>query len=158
MRVAYHKTAIVEARCVSQGPEIAGRSQSCWCICLPQSHISTLFTHLQVLKTDTKKSKRFTCIYTSSIVPPLPAGNIVKTSRLLQSRNQDGRSLRISAICKKTINLNWFKMKHLELSLWQKEWPFLTFIGSKLTRPQARAATPLHLCEIAKMPTESGPG
>lgn len=33
-----------------------------------------------------------------------------------------------------------------------------TFIGCKLTRPQARAATPLHLCEMAKMPTESGPG
>jgi hypothetical protein len=33
-----------------------------------------------------------------------------------------------------------------------------TFVGSKLTRPQALAATPLHLCEMAKIPTESGPG
>lgn len=31
-------------------------------------------------------------------------------------------------------------------------------MGSKLTRPQARAATPLQLCEMAKIPTESGPG
>lgn len=34
----------------------------------------------------------------------------------------------------------------------------ITFVGSKLTRPQARAATPLQLCEIANIPTESGPG
>uniref|UniRef100_A0A2P2JZ62 Uncharacterized protein n=1 Tax=Rhizophora mucronata TaxID=61149 RepID=A0A2P2JZ62_RHIMU len=33
-----------------------------------------------------------------------------------------------------------------------------TFAGSKLTRPQARAATPPQLCEMAKIPTESGPG
>lgn len=31
-------------------------------------------------------------------------------------------------------------------------------MGSKPTRPQARAATPLQLCEMAKIPTESGPG
>lgn len=35
---------------------------------------------------------------------------------------------------------------------------FVTFVGSKLTRPQALAATPLQLCEMAKIPTESGPG
>lgn len=34
----------------------------------------------------------------------------------------------------------------------------ITFIGSRLTRPQARAATPLQLCEMAKIPTEPGPG
>jgi hypothetical protein len=33
-----------------------------------------------------------------------------------------------------------------------------TFVGSRLTRPQARAATPLQLCETAMIPTESGPG
>lgn len=31
-------------------------------------------------------------------------------------------------------------------------------MGSKLTRPQARAATPLQLWETATMPIESGPG
>lgn len=31
-------------------------------------------------------------------------------------------------------------------------------MGSKLTRPQARAATPLQLRETATMPIESGPG
>jgi len=31
-------------------------------------------------------------------------------------------------------------------------------MGSKLTRPQARAAIPLQLREIATMPIESGPG
>ena len=37
--------------------------------------------------------------------------------------------------------------------------PFLvTFAGSKLTRPQARATTPLQFYEMAKMPTESRPG
>lgn len=34
----------------------------------------------------------------------------------------------------------------------------ITFVGSRLTRPQARAATPLQLREIATMPIESGPG
>lgn len=33
-----------------------------------------------------------------------------------------------------------------------------TLVGSKPTRPQARAATPLQLREMAKIPTESGPG
>jgi len=33
-----------------------------------------------------------------------------------------------------------------------------TFVGSRLTRPQARAATPLQLCETAMIPMESGPG
>lgn len=33
-----------------------------------------------------------------------------------------------------------------------------TFAGSKLTRPQARAATPVQPCEIATIPMESGPG
>lgn len=34
----------------------------------------------------------------------------------------------------------------------------ITFVGSRLTRPQARAATPLQLRETATMPIESGPG
>ena len=33
-----------------------------------------------------------------------------------------------------------------------------TFVGSRLTRPQARAATPLQLRETATIPIESGPG
>jgi hypothetical protein len=33
-----------------------------------------------------------------------------------------------------------------------------TFVGSRLTSPQARAATPLQLCETAMIPMESGPG
>lgn len=33
-----------------------------------------------------------------------------------------------------------------------------TLVGSKLTRPQARAANPLQLWEMANIPTESGPG
>jgi hypothetical protein len=31
-------------------------------------------------------------------------------------------------------------------------------VGSRLTRPQARAATPLQLRETATIPIESGPG
>ena len=34
----------------------------------------------------------------------------------------------------------------------------LTLVGSKPTRPQARAATPVQPCEIATIPIESGPG
>jgi len=33
-----------------------------------------------------------------------------------------------------------------------------TLVGSRLTRPQARAATPLQLRETATIPIESGPG
>lgn len=39
-------------------------------------------------------------MYMSSIVPPFPVGITLNTSRHRQSRNQDGRSLRISATCK----------------------------------------------------------
>lgn len=46
------------------------------------------------------EEKVFTWVYKSSTVPPFPAGNIVITSTFRQSRNQEGRSLRISAICK----------------------------------------------------------
>lgn len=35
---------------------------------------------------------------------------------------------------------------------------YVTFVGSKFTRPQARAATPLQLWETATIPIESGPG
>ena len=35
----------------------------------------------------------YICVYKSSTVPPFPAGNMVKTSRLRQSWNQDRRSL-----------------------------------------------------------------
>lgn len=34
----------------------------------------------------------------------------------------------------------------------------LTFVGSKLTRPHARAATPPQWFEMATIPIESGPG
>ena len=40
----------------------------------------------------------------------------------------------------------------------QSETEASTFVGSRLTRPQARAATPLQLRETATMPIESGPG
>lgn len=33
-----------------------------------------------------------------------------------------------------------------------------TLVGSRPTRPQARAATPLQLWETAMIPMESGPG
>lgn len=33
-----------------------------------------------------------------------------------------------------------------------------TFVGSRFTKPQARAATPRQPCEMATIPTESGPG
>lgn len=59
----------------------------------------------------------FTCVYKSSIVPAFPAGNIVKTSRLRQSRNQDGRSLRISAICQ-----NFCKIAQLHCLIKCKKW------------------------------------
>lgn len=36
--------------------------------------------------------------------------------------------------------------------------PVVTSVGSKDTRLQARAATPLQLWEMATVPTESGPG
>ena len=38
------------------------------------------------------------------------------------------------------------------------KYAIITFMGSKLTRPQARAAIPLQLRETATMPIESGPG
>lgn len=34
----------------------------------------------------------------------------------------------------------------------------ITFVGSRFTKPQARAATPRQPCEMATIPTESGPG
>jgi hypothetical protein len=40
-------------------------------------------------------------MYMSSIVPPFPVGITLNTSRQRQSRNHDGRSLRISATCKR---------------------------------------------------------
>jgi hypothetical protein len=39
-------------------------------------------------------------MYMSSIEPPFPVGITLNTSRHRQSRNQDVRSLRISATCK----------------------------------------------------------
>lgn len=52
------------------------------------------------------------------------------TSTARQSRYHESRSFRISA----------------------------TLVGSRLTRPHARAATPVHPWEIAMIPMESGPG
>lgn len=52
---------------------------------------------------------------------------------------------------KQTSNQQINDSKHIKMRMH-------TFVGSKLTRPQARAATPLQLCEMAKIPTESGPG
>lgn len=59
MGVAYHETAIVEACCVSQGPEIAGRSQSRWCICLTKkSFLNFIVVQLQLLRERKLNQKR----------------------------------------------------------------------------------------------------
>lgn len=60
-------------------------------------------------------------MYINSIVPPFPAGNMVNTSRLRQSRNQDGRSLRISAICQgKEMNCWWLTKKETIKEIYPK--------------------------------------
>lgn len=48
-------------------------------------------------------------------------------------------------------DLNFIKLKNSSLRVLK-----LTFVGSKLTKPQAHTTTPLHLCEMATIPTESG--
>ena len=45
------------------------------------------------------------------------------------------------------------KEQSLEIGVYE-----LTLVGSRLTRPHARAATPVHPWEIAMIPMESGPG
>lgn len=91
-------------------------------------------------------------------MPPFPAGNIVNTSRLRQSRNHEGLSLSISTIYTKYQYVRKPSLRFVvffRLNLLEDK---STLDGSKLTRPQARAATPRHPCETATIPTESGPG
>lgn len=52
---------------------------------------------------------------------------------------------------------NWNK-QHIKLKSRKQNEYASTFVGSRLTRPQARAATPLQLRETATIPIESGPG
>jgi hypothetical protein len=47
-------------------------------------------------------------------------------------------------------------MQHI--SEHQETYKALTLVGSRFTKPQARAATPRQPCEMATIPTESGPG
>jgi hypothetical protein len=51
----------------------------------------------------------------SSIVPPLPVGIALSTSRQRQSRNHDGRSLRISATCNELYHIKILYNRNAEI-------------------------------------------
>ena len=168
----YHKTSIFQTCSISQRPEVACRSQCCRCISLIKNRIERFKTK-QDKNWEVKPSlyRQPTCMYISSIVPPFPVGIALKTSMLRQSRNHDGRSLRISATCNEfyhTLYTSKAAYDYWEINVREKEGGGgkgtssagrkNTFVGSRLTRPQARAATPLQLRETATIPIESGPG
>lgn len=100
-------------------------------------------------------------MYMSSIVPAFAVGITLNTSMQRQSRYHDGRSLRISATCN-AYTLGYKKIAPREKTCTSSRnrliMKICTFVGSRLTRPQTLAATPLQLRETATIPIDSGPG
>ena len=102
----YHQTTILHNRSIAKQPEIAGRRQRSRSVELKaekklwRTLWATKITYLSTKEKHTHRCSHLTCMYSSSMVPPLAVGSTLSTSTARQSRNHDGLSLRISATCK----------------------------------------------------------
>lgn len=164
-RVTYHKTTILQKRCVAQQPEVTARCQSCWRIQLKQYGKSW---NVHLARPPHVPNYWDLRGYIRYIVP---ACKVVQwfphfqwTSHLEHPRFGNHDTMRADLwgfqlpVHKHIYSINASPQFNRIATLNTKHEKELTLAGSRPTRPHARAATPGQPWEIATIPMESGPG